>query len=266
MANENPIVTEEIIDNPEVETEETTLEIPEDTENLEVDPDNPEETPEDGKEGETKEEDEEFNLDDMDFSEHETTFGKYDLSKFKDRINYENPEAMEAFNQEAKKMEELGFTQEQVEYICESVLGLDEEPEEPEKLTKKKVHENLKKHLTIEELRNYNAIKNFSAEALKGTELEGNTLEIVSNPNLMKLVNAIYRKVTGSKMINKSSVPEQKNNVKYTIEAIQTNYEKFLEKKPSQEEGKNYLSNMYKRIPDKLKKEFEFIYEGLFEK
>ena len=95
------------------------------------------------KEDMFKEGDGDFDPDEIDFSEQETTFGKYDLSKFKDNINFENSEAMEAFNQEAQKMEELGFTQEQVEYICEAVLGMNEEVGEVKMPTKEEITNNL---------------------------------------------------------------------------------------------------------------------------
>ena len=264
--NEQTIVTEEMIDNSEVAAEDINPESPE--ENPEINLENSEETEEQEEiEGEPKDDDnEEFDPNKMDFSENDAIFGKYDLSKFKDRILFDNTEAMEAFNQEAKKMEELGFTQEQVDYICESVLGLNDEVQQPEKLTRKEVQANLKKVLTIEEQRNYAAINNFATEALKGTELEGNTKEIMSNPYLVKLVNAVYRKASNGKVINKSTIPVQKTDATYTIQGIQKNYENFVTKNPTKEQEATYLSNLYKRIPEKLKEEFEFIYEGLFTK
>ena len=246
---------EEIIDNPEFEQE--------------SEPENPDITGGEGKEPkeETKEETgEEFNTDNVDFSENDTTFGKYDLSKYKDKIDFENIEAMEAFRQEATKLEQLGASQELVEYICESVLGMNEESQEPQKMTKKEVDADLKRHLTIEERRSYPVINNFVKDTLKGTELEGNTLEIMSNPYLVKLAGYFYKKGVGGRVINQSNVPEQKPRVDYTLESVQKNYEKFQAKNPTKEQENKYLSDLYKRIPEKDKKQFEFIYEGLFTK
>ena len=267
--NEQTTVTEEAIDTQVTETEDINSEnLEENPENILENPENLEETEEQKQsEEESKEDDnEEFDPNKMDFSENDATFGKYDLSKFKDKIIFENTEAMEAFNQEAKKLEELGFTQEQVDYMCESVLGLNNEPQQPEKLTRKEVQANLKKVLTIEEQRNYAAINNFATEALRGTDIEGNTKEIMSNPYLVKLVNAVYRKAAGGKVINKSTVPVQKADATYTMQGIQKNYENFMTKNPTKEEETKYLGNLYKRIPEKLKGEFEFIYEGFFTK
>ena len=265
--NEQTIVTEEIIDNSEVAAEDINPESPE--ENPEINLENSEETEEQEEiEGEPKDDDEEFDPNKMDFSENDAIFGKYDLSKFKDRILFDNTEAMEAFNQEAKKMEELGFTQEQVDYICESVLGLNNEVQQPEKLTRKEVQANLKKVLTIEEQRNYAATNNFATEALKGTELEVNTKEIMSNPYLVKLVNAVYRKASNGKVINKSTIPVQKTNVNYTVENAQAQYDKYLSENPDskREDKVNFLTGIYKKLPEKEKGKFENIFDGLFNK
>ena len=242
---------EEIIDNPESE--------------LEFDPENSNITEGEGEEPKEDTE-EEFNPDSADFSENDTTFGKYDLSKYKDKIDFENIEAMEAFRQEATKLEQLGASQELVEYICESVLGMNEESQEPQKMTKKEVDADLKRHLTIEERRSYPVINNFVKDTLKGTELEGNTLEVMSNPYLVKLAGYFYKKGVGGRVINQSNVPEQKPRVDYTLESVQKNYEKFQAKNPTKEQENKYLSDLYKRIPEKDKKQFEFIYEGLFTK
>lgn len=219
------------------------------------------------KEDTVKEGDGEFNPDEIDFSEQETTFGKYDLSKFKDNINFENSEAMEAFNQEAQKMEELGFTQEQVEYICEAVLGMNEEVGEVKMPTKEEITSNLKKGLTIEEQRNYKAINSFVKEALKGTELESEAQFIMANPKIVKLVNAVYKKAAGSKIINKANV-EQKTDIKYTVDYAQSQYDKYLKENPDteREEKRTFLTGLYNKMPENEKERFEDIFFGLFNK
>ena len=202
----------------------------------------------------------------MDLSENDVTFGKYDLSKYKDKMNFEDTEALEAFRKEATKLEQLGASQELVEYILDNVIVLNEEMAAPQKITKKEVEANLKQHLTIEERRSYPVINNFVKDTLKGTELEGNTLEVMSNPYLVKLAGYFYKKGVGGRVINQSNVPEQKPRVDYTLESVQKNYEKFQAKNPTKEQENKYLSDLYKRIPEKDKKQFEFIYEGLFTK
>ncbi len=245
---------EEIIDNPESETEFN----PENSDIAEGEEEEPKE--------EKEETEEEFNPDNMDLSENDATFGKYDLSKYKDKINFENAEALEAFRQEAITLEKLGASQELVEYLCENMIGLNEEEQAPQKITKKEVEANLKQHLTIEERRNYPVINNFVKDTLKGTEMENNTLEIMSNPYLVKLASYFYKKGVGGRVINQSNVPEQKAKITYTLDSVQKSYEKFLEKNPTKEQENKYLSDLYKRIPDKDKTQFSFIYEGLFTK
>lgn len=263
MSVDNEQGTNEVIDNGQETAPEFTPE--EIIDNPEFDPENPDIT--EGEEEEQNEEiEEEFDPDNMDLSENDVTFGKYDLSKYKDKMNFENTEALEAFRQEATKLEQLGASQELVEYILDNVIVLNEEMAAPQKITKKEVEANLKQHLTIEERRSYPVINNFVKDTLKGTELEGNTLEIMSNPYLVKLASYFYKKGVGGRVINQSNIPEQKPKADYTLEAVQRNYEKFQAKNPTQEQENKYLSDLYKRIPEKDKKQFEFIYEGLFTK
>lgn len=251
-----------------IETNDITPEdISEKAENSEETPeDTPEET-EEGKEEEKEEEIKAFNPDDLDFSDNDTTFGIYDLSDFKDYINFDNAEGLEAFRQEAKEMEKRGFTQDQVKYVMEKVLELEGDAEQPEILTQKEVQANLKKHLTIEEQRNYKTTGNFIREAIKGTEVEGGYNEIMSNPFLYKLANALIKKAAGGKMINKSNV-KQGQNINYTVENAQAQYDKYLTNNPdSKREDKiNFLSNLYKKMPETEKGKFESIFDGLFNK
>lgn len=208
-----------------------------------------------------------FDPEKIDFeSEGETTFGSYDLSKYKDQINFADPVVAQAFAEEATKLEKLGASQELMEYFLETLIDVDSQTKEVANLTNAEVKEGLNKHLTIEEKRNFKTITNFTTEALKGTEMEGDVKEILSNPFIVKLVNSIYKKATGGKIINKSNVPEQGQKIEYTIDNVQKQYEKFLESNPAKESEREFLSNMYTKIPDKDKKQFEFIYEGLFKK
>ncbi len=260
--NEQAPITEEVIDNQETQTENPELENTEELETEET-----EQAKEETEEKEREEPDEEFNSDDMDFTENDTTFGIYDLSKYRDNINFDNAEAMEAFNKEAKKLEQLGFTQEQVDYMCESILGLNEEAEQPQKLTKKEVQANLKKYLTVEEQRNYAAVNNFMKEKLKGTELEKNQTEIMSNAYLVKLGHIFYKAISGGKVINKANV-KQGQNIQYTTEKAQAQYEKYLKENPdtSREDKMKFLTNLYKKMPEKEQLKFEDAFNGLFNK
>ena len=141
-SDEQVTVTDEVINDQEVVTDEINLDNPEEKPEIET------EVTEELEETETEEE---FTTDDLDLSENETTFSNYDLSKYKDVFDYDNIEAMEGLKEQAKEMENRGFTQDQVEYILDSIFQLNQEIEaeqEPKKITKAEVEENLKKYLT----------------------------------------------------------------------------------------------------------------------
>lgn len=255
----------------ETEVVETNDIVPED---IPAEIENPEEIPEDtpveieeGKGGEKEEEIKAFNPDELDFSDNDTTFGIYDLSDFKDYINFDNAEGLEAFRQEAKEMEKRGFTQDQVKYVLEKVLELEGETGKPEVLTQKEVQANLKKYLTIEEQRNYRVTGNYVKEAIKGTEVEIGYNEIMSNPMLLKFANALIKKAAGGKMINKSNV-KQGQNINYTVENAQAQYDKYLTNNPdsNREDKVNFLTGLYKKMPESEKSKFESIFDGLFNK
>ena len=217
-------------------------------------------------EGEGEPEGDLFDPGKIDFESGETTFGNYDLAKYKDQINFSDPNVAQAFAEEATKFEKMGASQEVVEYFIETLLESESQAQKAANLTNAEVKEGLNKHLTVEEKRNYKTLSNFTAEALKGTEMEDATKEILSNPFIVKLVNSIYKKASGGKVINQSNVPEQGQRAEYTLNTIQKQYDKFLETNRTKEEQSEFLSNMYMKVPDKDKKQFEFIYEGLFKK
>jgi hypothetical protein len=270
MPDNETVVTPEVTEIEQgTQTEDINLESPENPVNDTGIPGNETQETETEKEDETskEDEDEDFNPDSMNFDENDATFGVYNLSKFKDNINFENTEAMEAFNEEAKKLQKMGFTQEQVEYMCENILGLNAEPEQSEKLTKKQVQENLKNGLTIEEQRSYTTINNFVKETLKGTELEFGIQEIMANPMLVKLAYTFYKKSSGGKVINKANV-KQGQNTQYTFSIAEKQYEQYLTKNPdsTREDKVKFLSNLYKKMPEKEKSKFEDAFNGLFNK
>ena len=266
-SDEQTIVTEEIIDNSEVIAEDV---IPE---NQMETPESDTETPEEIQEQETKEDEEseeDFSIDDLDLLENETTFGKYDLSKYKDNLAYENIEAMDNLKQVAQKMDELGFSQEQVEFILDNIYEASQEIEEqqPKKMTKTEVQNHLKETLTPDEKRDYKVVNNYVKEMVKGSEFEGLEKNIMTDPLLIKFARVFYKKSVGSKVINKSNVPEQKTNVNYTVENAQAQYDKYLSENPDskREDKVNFLTGIYKKLPEKEKGKFENIFDGLFNK
>ena len=263
-SDEQTTVTEETIVNPETVTEDI---IPE---NPEENPENTEVTEEEQETKEGEEKEKEFSLDDLDLSENETTFGKYDLSKYKNTLAYENIEAMDNLREFAQTVGELNFNQEQVEFILDNIFEMNQEVEqqEPKQMTKTEVEANLKKYLTPDERRDHKVVGNYVTEMIKGSEFEGLETKIMTDPLLIKFARLFYKKSVGSKVINKSNVPEQKTNVNYTVENAQAQYDKYLKEKPEskREEKTAFLTNLYKKMPEKEKKKFESIFDGLFDK
>lgn len=222
----------------------------------------------DAEETEAQEESEEFDPDKISFEEEAvTTFGSYDLSKFKDSFDFTDPNVTEVFSSEVAKLEKLGASQELIEYFVETMVDLGNQEAEANKLTNETVKESLNKYLSTEEKRNYKAVSNFTVEALKGTDMENDTKEILSNPFIVKLINSIYKKSSGNKTINKANV-EQGQKINYTVEAASKKYDEYIKGNPesTREEKKTFLTNMYTKLGETEKVKFEDIYDGLFNK
>lgn len=161
--------------------------------------------------------DEEFNPDSL-FSDEDGeeeinyTFGSYDLSKFKDVLDFEDQDMVNEFAEYASKYEEKGFTQEQVEFILEEKIAeLDKrEQEKSKKPTQKEIKERLQNSLTKEEIRNYKPTSIFVKDLVKGTEFEDKAMDILQNPTLVKLFHTAYKKSLGKTTdINKVRKPKE---------------------------------------------------------
>lgn len=138
----------------------------------------------------------------------------YDLSKYKEMgLDLEDKESSQEFVDYIGKFKEQGFTQEQVDFIISDKLeeASKEKVKEPKKkLTREEIKENLNQNLSLEEKRNYKSINRFLGDSLQGTGLESYQDEIVTNPMLVKLVNAMYKKSLGKTTnINKVSQVKQ---------------------------------------------------------
>lgn len=138
-------------------------------------------------------------------------FGDYDLSKYKDVLDFSDSEMVEEFNQYAQKYAEKGFNQEQIEFILdEKIAELNErENRKEKKSTQKEIKERLQNSLTKEEIRNYRATTNFVKGIVDGTEFEDKLNEIIQNPTLVKLFHNAYKKSMGS-TTNIGSVSKKK--------------------------------------------------------
>lgn len=176
-----------------------------------------------------KEEKKGFNPEDIEFEEEESdyTIGEYNLSKFKDDINFQDENVRNTLTQVAGEMKEKGFTQEQIEWILEKEISSAKERNVTQELDQEKVKSELKSKLTLEERRNYKAVTKFTREIIgEDKELSSAFNEIVSNPYIVKLLNKAYMHNIGGKNINggKTQVEQKKSGIssEIAIEKLQT--------------------------------------------
>lgn len=149
--------------------------------------------------------DAEFNPDDLDFSEDtgDYVFGDYDLSTFKDEIDFTNENVRNIFMEKSKELKEKGFSQDQVNYLLQKEIDYIKQNRERQALNKEQVMKELQASLNLQQKRDYKATGNFLKEALKGdAELEKLYNEAMSNPAVYKLIHKIYTKNLSGKSIN----------------------------------------------------------------
>lgn len=134
---------------------------------------------------EQQQEEKPFSVDDIEFSEEYNIAG-YDFSKFKGRIAESDLPYLEEY---AKKYQEQGFTQAQIEFLMEE--NLSEAPKDRESIMKE-----LNASLTMEEKQSYRHIGTQLKQALDKSNLGKYYEEIMSNPIAFKVVNALVKSLT----------------------------------------------------------------------
>lgn len=186
------------------------------------------------------------NLEDLfDNDEDNYNISGYNLSKYKDVLSFDNPEDMREFNDYIDKFSQLGFTQEQIEFLIDDEIN---DSEEPKELTKKDIKEKLNS-LSVEEKRNYRAINSFVNNALIGTELQGKERQIMSNPALVKLMNIVYKQSL-SKTTNFKSTQKRNEKPIKTL-TLDEAYDRLLESTKDNSIDKNKLiTELRSRVAD----------------
>lgn len=145
----------------------------------------PDDSTNDDGTGEKVEEKKPFSVDDIEFTEEYNIAG-YDFSKFKGRIAESDLPYLEEY---AKKYQEQGFTQAQIEFLLEENLA--EEPKDRESIMKE-----LNTSLTMEEKQSYKHTGAQLKQALDKSNLGKYYEEIMSNPIAFKVVNALVKSLT----------------------------------------------------------------------
>ena len=134
---------------------------------------------------EQQEEKKPFSVDDIEFTEEYNIAG-YDFSKFKGRIDESNLPYLEEY---AKKYQEQGFTQAQIEFLMEENLA--DAPKDRNSIMKE-----LQSSLTVEEKQNYKHTGTQLKQALDKSNLGKYYEEIMANPIAFKVVNALVKNLT----------------------------------------------------------------------
>lgn len=197
------------------------------------------------------EEGEDINPDDL-FEDYEDPdmykVAGYDLSKYKDVLNFEEPEKMEEFNAYIEKLQKAGFTQEQIEFLIDDELNDSEE--KPKVKTNKEIKEELQKELTKDEKRNYKAVYAFVGNNLKNTEFEGKVTQIMQNPALVKVMNIMYKNSLG-KTTNLKSM-QKPNEKQLRTMTLDEAYNKLLESTKDKDiDRKALIKELKSRVADR---------------
>lgn len=145
----------------------------------------PDDSMKDDGAGEKVEEKKPFSVDDIDFAEEYNIAG-YDFSKFKGRIDESSLPYLEEY---AKKYQEQGFTQAQIEFLMEENLA--DAPKDMDSIMKE-----LQSSLTVEEKQSYRHTGIQLKQALDKSSLGKYYEEIMTNPIAFKVVNALVKNLT----------------------------------------------------------------------
>lgn len=254
---------EEIVDNIDQTTEETVEQGPDvseitggvggdDTNDLITD------NTEDGAE-EQQIDDTEFDPDNLEFDDSvEAKFGDYDLTAFKDRINFDNDEVRELFNNQAAELKKQGFTQKQVEYLLNKEIEHALKSRETEAFNKEKVKAELQKSLSLQEKRDYKAVGQFLKEITQGDEqLNKVYKEAMSNPIVYKLLHRAFIKGNGGKPLGLGTTKGTKEvrSQGMTLDRAISEYTDYLAKHLGDGEDRTLIIN--KLIKDLSKEQQE---------
>lgn len=222
---------------------------------------------------ETVDDNKEFDPDNVDFESEDKPVYKdiegYDLEFAKDILDFESEEAMNYIKGELAELKELGFSQAQAEKYINSHLKFyrDQQAQEQELRSEKHIKEKLNEKLTKEEKGNYKAILNWVKEVSQTgafpTEWIGETM---SNPNLVKIFNAMYKDRTSNNKVQEVPQPTPKSimSVKDAVEK----YKDWIvkEKGASREKTTEFVNEMRTHISEKDMENFNQIFKSVIKK
>ena len=161
----------------------------------------PDDSTNDDGTGEKVEEKKPFSVDDIQFAEEYNIAG-YDFSKFKGRIDESSLPYIEEY---AKRYQEQGFTQAQIEFLMEE--NLSETPKDRDSIMKE-----LNTSLTMEDKQSYKYTGTQLRQALDKSNLGKYYDEIMTNPIAFKVVNALVKNMTPGASIGAKTERESRTS------------------------------------------------------
>lgn len=208
----------------------------------------------------------EFDPDNLDFEETESdyTFGDYNLSRFKDNLNFADENIRNGFNALSEELKKQGFTQSQVEWLMQKEIEAVQNKKSAAGPTKEQVLKELTENLSIQERRDYKAVGNFLKESIKGTEIEKYYKEAMANPAVFKIVHALYSKNISGKPLNAGSTKDTKEvkGTSYTtLDNAIDEYTEYLRGHLGNGEDRKPVIN---KILSKLSKENKEVFKKQF--
>ena len=202
-------------------------------------------THDDGTE-EKVEEKKPFSVDDIQFTEEYNIAG-YDFSKFKGRIAESDLPYLEEY---AKKYQEQGFTQTQIEFLMEE--NLVDTPKDMDSIMKE-----LQSSLTVEEKQSYRHTGTQLKQALDRSNLGKYYEEIMTNPIAFKVVNALVKNLTTGANVGAKIERESRVNSLISGERGVELFNEFLSTSSVNEEA---VKAKVKEIRSKIKNQEELNY------
>ncbi len=219
------------------------------------------ENPEGDGEGSEDEESDEFDPDDFEF-EQSLSYDGFDLSEFKDKIDFENDEVVEIVKAKTKEMKELNFSQDQANYVVNQLLGKQQDSE-PQKKTKEDIKKHLQENLSVAAQRDYKSIVGFAKEITKDMKNHDQVVKaIAENPFLIDLLHGAFKQTQHTKPRTAKRQQETKTSGALSVEKAEEQYMEFVKKTPdlTPEVRKEYINNMINKAKNKKELTAAFSY------
>lgn len=225
------------------------------------------------KDNQTDSEDKEFDPDSMDFEEEEKPFYKdiegYDLEFAKDILDFDSEDAVNYIKGELSELKALGFSQAQAEKYINSHLKAyrDQQAQDQELRSEKHIKEKLNDKLTREEKGNYKAILNWVKEVSSDGSFPREWVgDVMSNPNLVKILNAMYKNKTSNNKVQE--IPQPVTKATMSVKDAVAKYKDWIvkEKGASIDKTTEFINGLRPYIADKDMESFNQIFKSVTRK